>query len=231
MVDGASEKADSDEFGRPEVDAVGQFERVIDVQSDIDNKAGHTARLIAILLGVILTGISLWNRHVSSSVEPSNIVEMTFGLGVLSLVLSMTLAILTYLSSRFRPGFHPAVADSITESLEHLTVSRYHRVMLNTYASAIETNQEILQINAKLFNSSLMALLSGIGFLTLAVYQFAAIDTLDGQIVVFALGTAIIVMTAGLIITYGSPAQIPFDSFPGKIVEMFTPTRSIEENE
>ena len=177
-------------------DMADQLERVLDLQisliNDTDTKAEHVTRLVGILLGVILTALSISFRFNGGPPQASLPTSIAFGLGLVGLLVSMLLAIITYLSSQFELGLHSSAADALVD--ESLTMHQYSSLVANTYASAIERNKPVLKANATRFRYTLSALLLGIGYLTISIFQYTALHSslirwiilIAGSILVFA---------------------------------------------
>lgn len=183
----AGDPPTGDEFDvtDPYVDAANRLERVIDTQistlNGIDTKAEHVTRLVAVLLGVILTLVSVSVRvdgfHGGSLPTP---VALAGVAGVVSLVLSMATAIVTYLSSTFKMGLHPGVGRVLSDPEHQLTADQHIRRVLGTYGYAVEQNRQVIDANSKRFRWTLVFLLVGISLLTLGTLLFiSGVSELD----------------------------------------------------
>lgn len=128
---------------------------------------------MAILLGVILTLVSVSVRvdgfHVGSLSTP---VALAGVAGIVSLVLSMATAIVTYPSSAFKMGLHPGVGRVLSDPEHQLTANKHVRRVLGTYGYAIEQNREVIDANSKRFRWTLVFLLVGISLLSLGTFVF-----------------------------------------------------------
>lgn len=161
----------------PYVDAADRLERVIDTQvatlDGIDTKAEHVTRLVAILLGVILTLVSISVRV--DGFEPGALpgpVALAGTMGVVSLILAMAGAIVTYLSSRFKMGLHPVVGHLLRDPQYEMTPDQHIRRVLGTYGYAVEQNRQVIDANSRRFRWTLVFLLGGISFLSLGTLVF-----------------------------------------------------------
>jgi hypothetical protein len=154
-------------------DAVDRSERTLDQQIElingIDNKAEHITRLIALVIGLVFSVLSLTLQNQGLQFEiPPVPTLLAFGAGIALLLLSMGAAIITYLSSKFKIGLHPSVGrllsnpDYQTDNREHL------RRTLGTYAYNLEQNRKVIEANSYRFRWSLLFLLTGIFFLSIA---------------------------------------------------------------
>lgn len=204
---------ENDELG-PYVDAADRLERSLDVQidqlSDIDTKAEHVTRLVGVLLGAILTLLSLAARL--SRVElghPSHAVILAFAIGVASLLASMGAAILTYLSSKYKIGLHESAGRLLSRSDYETDMDQHVRRVLGAYAHNIQQNRQVIQTNAQRFRYTLLYLLIGIvylataGSLYLAPHDAAISRVVFALASVFAVGIAYYVLTGRYLTLYG----------------------------
>ena len=155
----------------PETDAIDRFERMVETQIDtlegIDDKAAHVTRFVALLLGVVFTGLSLVPRFGGATADlDSRVAVLTLFVGVIALVSSLGLAIVTFLSSVFEYGPDEELGNSLANY--QITSQRYESILLRSYYSAIRKNKRVLRINARRFRNSLATLLVGVTSLTLS---------------------------------------------------------------
>lgn len=156
-------------------DTATRLERNIDQQinslNDIDDKAQYTARLVTWLTGIILTLLSIGVK--SDSIQMASIslpAKTSFILGILSFLLSLVFAIITYLVSKFRTGIHQEIGQELKESDTILPRASDHlRVVLDAYSYCIEVNREVLDKNSQRFRVSLVSLIGGISFTSTSV--------------------------------------------------------------
>lgn len=175
----------------PRVDAADRLERVIDAQiatlDGIDTKAQYVTRLVAILLGVVLSVLSLANRQGLLS-EPTVTIHavVAFGIGVAALLLSMTAAVVTYLSSRFESGLHPNVGYVLSHPEYEVDVEAHFRRVVGNYGHIIEQNDQVVQTNAKRFRLTLLLLLVGVLYLSLSVFfYFTMVGVWSARLAIF----------------------------------------------
>lgn len=183
----------------PEVDLLRRYETMIDTQVEtingIDDKAAFTARLVGLLGGLLLTAVSIGvtvDRVTFTSDAGVPIVAAL--LGSILLVISLMLAIITYLSSRFEYGpsasLGPFIANTSVDSDEYLNA------MLTGYSQAIRVNRQVVTANANRFEAclatflgGLILLLTGGGLLLIPLHI-----VVEGGILLGAIGTSIAIM-------------------------------------
>lgn len=173
----------------PRLDAADRLERVIDAQSAtlerIDDKSGRIARLLAILLGVVLSSLSLAVQLPGVAVASVSIpttVALVIGVGFL--LLSLTTSVLTLLSSRFQIGLTHATGDLLSRDGCNLTIDDHFRHVVGTYAYNIRLNRRIIEANARWFKRSLVCFLIGESYLGISVGLFVSnVTWLYGSVV------------------------------------------------
>ncbi|USZ67632.1 hypothetical protein NGM10_12955 [Halorussus salilacus] len=170
--DGRPEPTSEPDESDPYLDAADRLERAIDTQisiiNGIDNKAEHITRLVGILVGLVFSVLSLVSNldgiEISTTTVPT---EIAFTLGILSLLVAMGAAIVTYLSSRFRVGLDYTVGYYLSESDETDFRTHVQRV-LGSYGEIIEENKRVIEVNSRRFRRTLYFLLVGVLFLSTA---------------------------------------------------------------
>ena len=167
----SSDQNDGDGQIDPYLDAADRLEQTVETQvsliNGIDDKAEHVTRLLAILLGLVFTVLSLVVNLEQVEFETATIpVQISFGLGILLLLLAMAAAIVTYLSSRFRVGLHQNVGKYLSQPDTKTDFDEHIRRVLGSYAKIIEENKEVINTNSKRFRISLLLLLVGMLFLS-----------------------------------------------------------------
>lgn len=188
------DSADSD----PYHDAADRLERTIDTQVEIingiDNKAEHVTRLIGILIGLVFSVLSLVANFDSVTIGATTLpVELAFIFGILSLLISMAGAIITYLSSRFRIGLHYNVGYFLSNEDSEIDSETHIRRVLGAYGSMLEENKEVIEVNSKRFRRTLCFLLIGVLFLSTAGSLYIGqVTGLEGWI---GFGIAVILAT------------------------------------
>ncbi|WP_135826116.1 hypothetical protein [Halorussus ruber] len=161
----------------PRLDAADRLERVIDAQSatldSIDDKSGRIARLLGILLGVVLSSVSLSVQLSAVTLESlSTPTRLSFLAGVAFLLLSLATSILTLLSSRFRIGLTHATGDLLSHDEFDPELDEHLRHVVGTYAYNVRQNQRIIEANARWFKRSLVCFLAGESYLGVSVGLF-----------------------------------------------------------
>lgn len=172
----------------PQADLLDRYERMIDIQIEtidgIDDKAAHTARLIGLLGGLILTAVSVAvSTDAITFSEGTAMVFLMLGIGTVALFASFVFAIITYLSSKFAYG--PSSDFNKTLSNNDLSPEQYHRLMLAGYSSGIKANKQVVEINSDRFKRCLASLIVAL------LYFFAAgvlIVLPDGALLDFGVG-------------------------------------------
>lgn len=149
----------------PELDLLERYEEMIDTQvatiNGIDDKAAFTARLTAILGGLLIAAASIAATTDRAIVSVETIVPtIAVAVGSVLLLASLVFAILTYLSSRFEYGpsaeLGHFIATSTVDSEEYLAG------MVSGYSEAIMVNRRVVRANADRFERCLATLLGGI---------------------------------------------------------------------
>ncbi|MEZ3116225.1 hypothetical protein RYH80_09905 [Halobaculum sp. MBLA0147] len=157
--------SDPTEF-EPEVDLLRRYERMIQTQvetlTSIDQKAARVARLIGLLIGVVLSAVSI---VVGSGAEiQTNELLLTAHSAVAGVALSVALtqAVITYLSSTFEYGPSSELGSFMSE--HRVTQTDYKNHLLRGYSSAVERNHGVVVANARRFQRCLASFLVGIVF-------------------------------------------------------------------
>ena len=181
------DRSDDADGAASRADAVDRLERVIDTQidtvDDFDQKVAYVTRFVGVVLGLVLTAVSLASRFGGG--DPAT---------QLPAVAAVAGAIVTYLSSRVVVGLHPRAARAIADD-------EYNTLLLRAYADAVERNRQVLRANAGRFRRTLVALLVGIAYLAMAALLFAlAPSGMWGWIVLIA-GTVAIGVVAWYLLT------------------------------
>jgi hypothetical protein len=145
---------DTYEGFQPEVDALDRFERVIDTQietlREIDDKAAHVTQLVTVLLGMVLTGLTLAWRVDEIRIETVPPVSMgAIVIGVLFLFATLITGILTYLGNRYQYGVHRTVLRGVERY--RVSAPEYVELIWGGYAMAIEHNRTVVEINVHRF--------------------------------------------------------------------------------
>lgn len=162
----------------PKVEAVERFERMIDVQIEtlngIDDKAEYLTRFVGVLIGVVLTGLSLIPEFDGVALDTDSLpMLVSIFVGIVALLSTLGFSIITYLSSKFEYGVSASVAEHFASS--DLTEDEYAELMLRGYADIIPKNREVVRVNSRRFRNALTSLLVGLGCLSQATL-FVVVD-------------------------------------------------------
>ena len=166
---------------------------------EIDAKAGRVARLIALVLGVVVSTLSIGVQLGTGPPQATVPTLITFGLGIAGLMISMSSAIITYLSSNIKFGVHPASARTLDElSIDRTT---YSKLVMNSYANTLERNWRVLDANAKRLRITLASLIVGTSNLALTALLYVTIGTERGQWMTTGIGSIAIFGIAGFVLS------------------------------
>lgn len=194
-------KSDLDEE-QVNLDAISRFERVLDHQithlETIDNKAEHVMRVIALLLGLLITAVSIVVRANDGLPAISRPVEVSFAIGFVATVVTFAAAVVTYISSRMRFGLHFDAADTLQTT--ELPMHQYSRLVLNAYASALEDNKAVVDTNNARFRITLGSFLFGVGFIALSISELLLVETAENQWNWTVIGGFAITLISGLVV-------------------------------
>lgn len=145
--------------------------------TDIDTKASRILRLNILLIGVIMSALSLAARgdveanSGLAGVEP--FINPYMKLGVASLVLSTALAAVTYTASELDVGVN---ADNLTNLVRAgLPAEDAEELLVKNYAVRINFNRSINIRNTPLITSTIVFVVTSVVCFTLGVYE-AVID-------------------------------------------------------
>lgn len=148
----------------PPADLLDRYDDMVATQvetiNEIDEKAATTMRVIAILLGVILSGLTiLVNARIITEILQSPLALAWFITGLFFLLFALGWAIYTYLSSRFLYG--PGINWGPVLAEDRVPPENYADTLLIGYSQALDTNREVVDVNSRRFRNSLIALLHG----------------------------------------------------------------------
>lgn len=159
------------------LDAADRLERAMDTQvqiiEGIDTKAEHVTRLIALLLGILFSVISLVTQlRETPFASPPPPILAAFGIGVGSLLVSMGTGVITYLSSQYKIGLNDDVGEFLSDASVSTGLNEHLRNVLGTYAFVIRQNRQVIETNVVWFRLSLLFLLVGVLFVSLSGLLF-----------------------------------------------------------
>lgn len=176
-------------------DVATRLERVVDAQrtalDDIDARAMAVMRLVAALLALLVSVLSLGATLGGRLPDPSLVAILSLSVGVTALGGTLVAASVTYLGSRVVPGVGPEVADDVLT--DPPTEVAHLRRVVATSAEAVRANRSALAANARRFRVTLTLLVTGLAYGTLGAFSLAL--PLDGAVE----GTAFGLLTAGVV--------------------------------
>jgi hypothetical protein len=200
MSGSANDSSDTDR-SESEIDlleiAREEAHRTVDYQvetlNDIDTKAAKVLRLNLLLLGIVLTGLSLVANNADSGGAIDSSVFRRLGnvyveLGLLCLLVSTALAALTYTASSMREGMSGRdINDLLTN--EYSDRENLYGIV-DSYSRWMQYNFKINTRNAPLGTSTLLFLVYGIVALSLGVFEaaFASVTVVHVLVALISVG-------------------------------------------
>lgn len=185
----------------PKQHLIARYENVLSLQFDklrtLDEKAARAARLVTIFLGLFITGLSLAVGTDDVALTFTDPVILMAAGTVISLVITIWFAVLTYLSSKLAIGPGDEWADGIANS-DSPDLRQYKTELLRTYIENSVTNRRVLKANERRFRNCLCGfMVSLIGLLATSVLAATSFSTIAN--IGIALGTLIF---AGGVVRY-----------------------------
>lgn len=155
----------------PRADAIRRYWQVICTQVSFsertDTKAQHLVRQAALIVGIVLTGVSIFVRSQSVDIgEISTMAKLSFTLGIVALLSTIGFAAYTSLNSNVQYGFGRKVGHRVADG--YLNTPEYEQLVLNAYVRAVCLNRRIVNVNAERYRVSLLSFLLGIYYITLS---------------------------------------------------------------
>lgn len=149
----------------PETDLLDRYERMIRTQvetvNEIDDKAATTMRVVAVLLGVLLSLLTFLSDGRNVDITTTTIVPVLWvAVGVAGLLVSLGSCLYTYLSSRTLFGPNAALGDVLAS--HRVTLDDYQSHMLGGYATALTANREVIRTNSRRFRNTLLVMSYGL---------------------------------------------------------------------
>lgn len=155
--------------------AIDEARRTIDKQNEvlnnIDDKAARILRINLVVVGILLSGLSLAMNNSGQQTDPlvkllPAIVNVYTELGMVALLLSTAFAAVTYTASALRIGVS---GDSLRQIVFEGTASDRDRLrgLADSYASWIQTNHRTNAFNAPLATVTLILLVCAVTFFLL----------------------------------------------------------------
>lgn len=192
-------KTSADDSGENLDNLIDESKRTLDHQlnwiQQIDNKAVRILRANILLLGLILTALSLSTR--TEILNISQFINLFSIFGLLSLVASSMGAGITYISSSFEAGIGSNDIGDIIDS--NYKKSEFERKLARSYSNWIEYNQYVLGFNAVLITVTIIGVIDSITYLVGGVI----VGVYDLGFSIIAIGAFIIVSIVLMLINYG----------------------------
>ena len=142
------DSSDSDEQDR-QLHLVERYERVVESQlsalTNVDTNAWRAARLIGILLGILLTGLSIVAQG-DTEVTFSLPALLFFTVGIMSLLLSLLFATVSILNVEVGYGPGTDITDGLTNG--EISSEGYPAVVSKSLANSIKKNKTVLSSKA-----------------------------------------------------------------------------------
>lgn len=145
----------------------------IETINDIDTKASQILRLNILLVGVIVSVLSIATQSGADRAlyvtEMSSFANVYMGLGFASLVLSTAFAAMTYGTSELDTGID---VENIENFLEvDFSEEEVEELLLKNYASRINFNRSTNIRNLPLITATLNLVVAGVVFFSLGIYD------------------------------------------------------------
>lgn len=151
-----------------------KYDRMIESQlsalTNVDTNAWRAARLVGLLLGILLTGLSIVAQGENTAITFSPAVLIFLILGVISLLVSLVFAAVSLLNVEvgYGPGTH--LTDGLTDG--EVSPGAYPGIVSKNLSKNIEKNNRVLSSKADKLRYTynflivgLIAFSTGIGFL------------------------------------------------------------------
>lgn len=151
-----------------------KYDRMVESQlsalTNIDTNAWRAARLIGILLGILLTGLSIVAQGENTAVAFSLPMLLFFALGIISLLVSLGFAAVSILNVEVGYGLGTHLTDGLTNG--DVSPDSYPGIVSKNLAKNIEKNTRVLSSKADKLRYTynflivgLVAFSTGVGFL------------------------------------------------------------------
>lgn len=195
---GSSDDVDIVKISREEAHRV--IDNQVQTLNDIDDKAARLLRINLVLLGIILTGISLAVDTGAGSESLQEVSDLynkyTIG-GVVMLLLSTGVAAVTYTSSSLQAGVS---ANDLRMFLDNDFDDRANlEGLVEGYSEWIEYNYEVNAKNAPLGTLTLLLLIFAMTSLSLGVYRAIAGGPNEVMLAALALLSVVVIYFTGFV--------------------------------
>lgn len=138
---------------------------------DVDDKTASLVRFNAVLVGVVVTGISVGPRSLDSF-RGAEIVLGLFALGIVSLVISTVEGVRSYLKPEIDVGVDAARLQDVLDF--DVGEHELRGEIVRAYAGGIEQNYVVLEHTASRFRRMLHALVAGLVLLVVGALLLLA---------------------------------------------------------
>lgn len=170
-----------------ELDLLEKFEDMIDTQiqtiNGIDQKAALSARLIALLVGIIIAAASFVFEEAELLEASDNEIGLILGAaGLIFLLSALVMANITYLSSRFSYGPKPSMGDYMAEY--RVRDQEYIDAVLRGYADGLRKNKEVIEVNSNRFKWTLLFLINSLVILSISLVFFIVTPGMIGSLLI-----------------------------------------------
>mgnify|MGYP006299263089 CR=1 FL=1 len=146
-------------------------QRQLDTLADIDDEASRILRLNVLLVGVVVSALSIASQVDSVAGEPlvGQFRNPYVELGVASLIISTALAAITYSATEYDVGVS---ADNVAKLLRaDIPADEIEALLLKNYVARINFNRSVDVRNIPLVTATIVFALVGVVFLALGVYE------------------------------------------------------------
>lgn len=169
MADSPSQ-SEKHEQASVEEDLINRYDSMVQTQiraiHDIDTKAAKAVRVNVLLIGLLLSAISLMYRENGFEAFPLE-AKLLLGLGISGLLVSVGAGIVTYLSSVFRHGPSASIGEDFLE--KRVREQDYRDYLLDLNSNMVVENRRVVRNNSRRFRRTLLALLLGIIHLSVGI--------------------------------------------------------------
>lgn len=177
-------------------DLADRYQKMLDSQltaiSNFDTKAWRVARLVGILLGVFITGVSIFSSEVAIQLSIAVLpVIGSVAAGLVALMISLIFAILSILSTTASFGLTVELSDALNEG--ELDKEDYPGIITKSYSKNIENNIKVMRAKGRRLRYSLSSLIFGIVALSTGAFLlFVSLGIWEqiGILVVLGISTA-----------------------------------------
>ncbi|WP_125919997.1 hypothetical protein [Haloparvum sedimenti] len=137
-------------------------EKQIDTVDEIDKKAATSMRVLAVIVGALLSlFIFFGGEEASITFSPTTAAPLVWiAFGIAGLLTSFAFCIHTYLSSRMLFGPKAVLGEVLASN--RVDPKDYQSALLRGFATAIDTNKEVIRVNSRRFKRALLAFWIGV---------------------------------------------------------------------